>query len=80
MYELCQTISPEHPALKEDSTLLHTVLKVESMRYIISRISSVFVYGLSGDILQMAVKDKNQLDNKPILTFIAWYERMVIWK
>lgn len=68
MYELCQTISPEHPALKEDSSLL--VHNFEGGRYAVYHFKGYpqFLFMVYQEIFcRWLSKTGNQLDEKPIL-------------
>lgn len=68
MYELCQTISPEHPALKEDSGLL--VHNFEGGRYAVYHFKGYpqFLFMVYQEIFcRWLSKTGNQLDEKPIL-------------
>ena len=67
MYELCQTISPAHPALKEDSGILtHTF---EGGKYAVYHYKGFpqFLFMVYQEIFcRWLSKTGNQLDNRPI--------------
>ena len=67
MYELCQTISPAHPALKEDSGILtHTF---EGGKYAVYHYKGfpLFLFMVYQEVFcRWLSKTGNQLDNRPI--------------
>lgn len=68
MYELCQTISPEHPALKEDTDLF--THRFEGGKYAVYHFKGYpqFLFMVYQEIFcRWLSKTKNQLDEKPIL-------------
>ena len=68
MYELCQTISPEHPALKDDETLL--THRFEGGKYAVYHFKGYpqFLFMVYQEIFcRWLSRTKNQLDEKPIL-------------
>ena len=68
MYELCQTISPEHPALKENTNLLSH--RFEGGKYAVYHFKGYpqFLFMVYQEIFcRWLSKTKNQLDEKPIL-------------
>ena len=68
MYELCQTISPEHPVLKEDTDLF--THRFEGGKYAVYHFKGYpqFLFMVYQEIFcRWLSKTKNQLDEKPIL-------------
>ena len=68
MYELCQTISPDHPALKEDNDIFTHIF--DGGKYAIYHFKGFpqFLFMVYQEIFcRWLSKTKNQLDNKPIL-------------
>ena len=68
MYELCQTISPDHPALKENKDLL--VREFEGGKYAVYHFKGVpqFLFMVYQEIFcRWLSKTGNQLDERPIL-------------
>ena len=68
MYELCQTISPDHPALKENTDLLTHVFDGGMYAVYHFRGYPRFMFMVYQEIFcRWLAKTGNKLDNKPVL-------------